>query len=262
MNRTVNPIRTTDKQGIDGIILTGRPRGYWMAQSEPFPRLWTGVVSDGHTAARKHGTFGEVLEWLQRKAGILRNAKADRLIRDCSDLFRGIRVTSEAAERIPEGEMERAKVYSGFSCSSARGPSRANHMRPSAAEGGIRHGNAGADNARNRAVRERDELILSMCREGLLQKDIALRLGVTPTTVNNRVRAMRKAGIDVPSAQRERERAVRLERAERFRRMRDEEGLRAPEISRRTGIHMQTVYSLLAFADKMQKEGGDEMQGG
>lgn len=25
------PIRTTDKQGIDGIIQTGKPAGYWMA---------------------------------------------------------------------------------------------------------------------------------------------------------------------------------------------------------------------------------------
>ena len=250
MSRTVNPIRTTDKAGIDGIIQTGKPAGYWMAQSEPFPRLWTGVVSDGHTAARKHGTFGEVLEWIQRKAGILRNAKADRLIRDCSDLFRGIRVTSEAAERIPEEDMERAKVYSGFSCSSVRGPARSSHMKTSAAAGGIRHGNtARPQDPRQDEIRERDEMILALCREGLLQKDIAVRLGVTPTTINNRVRVMRKAGIDVPSAQRERERAVRLERAERFRRMRDEEGLNAPEISRRTGIHVQTVYSLLALAD-------------
>lgn len=249
-------IRTTDKAGIDGIIQTGRPAGYWMAQSEPFPRLWTGAVSDGHTAARKHGTFGEVLEWIQWKAGILRNAKADRLIRDCSDLFRGIRVTSEAAERIPEGEMERAKIYSGFSCSSVRGPARSSHMKTSAAAGGIRHGNTARPlDPRRNEVRERDEMILALCREGLLQKDIAVRLGVTPATINNRVRVMRKAGIDVPDVRRDKERAVRMERAEAFRRMRDEEGLNAPEISRRTGIHVQTVYSLLAIADGKEADG-------
>ena len=43
----MTPIRTTDKQGIDGIILTGRPAGYWMAQSEAFPRIYTGVAADG-----------------------------------------------------------------------------------------------------------------------------------------------------------------------------------------------------------------------
>ena len=248
MNRTVNPIRTTDRAGIDGIIAEGRPSGYWMAKSEPFPRLWTGVVSDGHTAARKHGTFGEVLEWLQFKSGILSDDRRG-VKRQAGERIFGIRVTWEGRQWLSPDAMERAEIYAGFSCSSVRGPSRSQHMRVSSAQGGVRHGNAGADSARNRAVKERDELILQLSREGLLQKDIALRLGVTPTTVNNRVRAMRKAGIDVPSAQRERERAVRLERAERFRRMRDEEGLRAPEISRRTGIHMQTVYSLLALAD-------------
>ena len=31
MKRERTPIRTTDKQGIDGIIQTGKPAGYWMA---------------------------------------------------------------------------------------------------------------------------------------------------------------------------------------------------------------------------------------
>ena len=98
-------------------------------------------------------------------------------------------------------------------------------------------------------------MILALCREGLLQKDIAVRLCVTPATINNRVRVMRKAGIDVPEVRRDKERAVRMERAEAFRRMRDEEGLNAPEISRRTGIHVQTVYSLLAIADGKEAGG-------
>ena len=254
-------IRTTDRAGIDGIIAEGRPSGYWIADSGEVPRAWIGALAFGGRTVTKSGTFGEVLEWLQFKSGILSEERSG-VKRQAGERIFGIRVTWEGRQWLSPDAMERAEIYAGFSCSSARGPSRANHMRPSAAEGGIRHGNAGADSACSRAVKERDELILSMCREGLLQKDIAVRLGVTPTTVNNRVRVMRKAGIDVPSVQRERERAVRLERAERFRRMRDEEGLRAPEISRRTGIPMQTVYRLLALADKMQKEGGDEMQGG
>jgi len=253
-------IRTTDRAGIDGIIAEGRPSGYWIADSGEVPRAWIGALAFGGRTVTKSGTFGEVLEWLQFKSGILSEERSG-VKRQAGERIFGIRVTWEGREWLSPDSMERAEIYGGFSCSSVRGPSRSQHMRVSSAQGGVRHGNAGADNARSQAVKERDELILGMCREGLLQKDIALRLGVTPTTVNNRVRAMRKAGIDVPSAQRERERAVRLERAERFRRMRDEEGLRAPEISRRTGIHMQTVYSLLALADK-QKEGGDEMQGG
>lgn len=255
-------IRTTDRAGIDGIIAEGRPSGYWIADSGEVPRAWIGALAFGGRTVTKSGTFGEVLEWLQFKSGILSEDRRG-VKRQAGERIFGIRVTWEGRQWLSPDAMERAEIYAGFSCSSVRGPSRSQHMRVSSAQGGVRHGNAGADSARSQAVKERDELILGMCREGLLQKDIALRLGVTPTTVNNRVRAMRKAGIEVPSAQRERERAVRLERAERFRRMRDEEGLRAPEISRRTGIHMQTVYSLLAFADKMQKEeGGDEMQGG
>lgn len=254
-------IRTTDRDGIEGIIAEGRPSGYWIADSGEVPRAWIGALAFGGRTVTKSGTFGEVLEWLQFKSGILPDERRG-VKRQAGERIFGIRVTWEGRQWLSPDAMERAEIYAGFSCSSVRGPSRSQHMRVSSAQGGVRHGNAGADSARSRAVRERDELILGMCREGLLQKDIALRLGVTPTTVNNRVRAMRKAGIEVPSAQRERERAVRLERAERFRRMRDEEGLRAPEISRRTGIHTQTVYSLLALADKMQKEGGDEMQGG
>lgn len=256
-------IRTTDRAGIDGIIAEGRPSGYWIADSGEVPRAWIGALAFGARTITKSGTIGEVLEWLQFKSGILSDDRRG-VKRQAGERIFGIRVTWEGRQWLSPDAMERAEIYAGFSCSSVRGPSRANHMRPSAAAGGIRHGNtARPQDPRRNEIRERDEMILALCREGLLQKDIALRLGVTPTTVNNRVRAMRKAGIDVPSAQRERERAVRLERAERFRRMRDEEGLRAPEISRRTGIHMQTVYSLLAFADKMQKEeGGDEMQGG
>lgn len=260
MSRTVNPIRTTDRAGIDGIIAEGRPSGYWIADSGEVPRAWIGALAFGGRTVTKSGTFGEVLEWLQFKSGILSDDRRG-VKRQAGERIFGIRVTWEGRQWLSPDAMERAEIYAGFSCSSVRGPSRSQHMRVSSAQGGVRHGNAGADSARSQAVKERDELILGMCREEMLQKDIALRLGVTPTTVNNRVRAMRKAGIDVPSAQRDRERAVRLERAERFRRMRDEEGLRAPEISRRTGIHMQTVYSLLALADKL-KEGGDEMQGG
>jgi len=244
----MTPIRTTDKQGIDGIILTGRPAGYWMARSEPFPRIYTGVVADGHRAVRKHGTFGEVLEWLHRKAGILRNADADRVIRDCSDTFRGIRVTSEEAVRIPERDMTRAKAYTGFAVKVDRG--RRGVKTPS--HDGIRHGRTLPDCPDMKARHDRDEEILRLSREGLLQKEIAERLGVTERVVNGCVRRMRKNGVEVPNVRAVRDAAKRREKAEAFRRMKDAEGLPVSEIARREGVSPQRIYQAM----KMPEEAG------
>ena len=247
----MTPIRTTDKDGIAGILATGRPAGYWMAQSEAFPRIWTVVVADGRRAVRKHGTFGEVLEWLHRKAGILRDTRADRVIRDSSDTFRGVRVSSDAAVRIPERDMPRAKAYTGFSVKAEHGK---RGLRTPAHDG-MRHGNALPDNPCRKERSDRDEEILRLSREGLIQKEIAARLGVSETCVNARVRKMRKRGIEVPRVQKEKQKAGQLERAMEMKRMRDEEGLRAKEISARTGIHVNTVYMLLKIADGKEAGG-------
>ena len=73
--------------------------------------------------------------------------------------------------------------------------------------------------------------------------------------MNARVRKMRKRGIEVPRVQKEKQKAGQLERAMELRRMRDEEGLRAKEISGRTGIHINTVYMLLKIADGKEAGG-------
>ena len=247
----MTPIRTTDKDGIAGILATGRPAGYWMAHSEAFPRIWTGVVADGRRAVRKLGTFGEVLEWLHLKAGILRDTRADRVIRDSSDTFRGVRVSSDAAVRIPEQDMPRAKAYTGFSVKAEHGK---RGLRTPAHDG-MRHGNALPDNPCRKERSDRDEEILRLSREGLIQKDIAERLGVSETCVNARVRKMRKRGIEVPRVMKDKQKAGQLERAMEMKRMRDEEGLRAKEISARTGIHINTVYMLLKIADGKEAGG-------
>lgn len=246
----MNRIRTTDKAGIDGIIRTGRPAGYWMAQSEAFPGVtvsahWTGVVADGHMAARKHGTFGEVIEWLHRKAGILRDAGRDRVIRDSSDTFSGIRVTSEAAMRIPEEDTERAKVYSGFACRTDRGK---RGLRTPAHDG-MRHGNAlpvhpGPDNAQRKEQAERDAQILRLSREGLIQREIAERLGISDKTVSSSVRRMRKNGVEVPHVADDRVTARRREKAEQFRRL-QEGGMRVTEIARREVVSPQAIYAAM-----------------
>lgn len=247
----MTPIRTTDKDGIAGILATGRPAGYWMAQSEAFPRIWTGVVADGRRALRKLGTFGEVLEWLHWKAGILRDTRADRVIRDSSDTFRGVRVSSDAAVRIPQRDMPRAKAYTGFSVKAEHGK---RGLRTPAHDG-MRHGNALPDNPCRKERSDRDEEILRLSREGLIQKEIAARMGVSETCVNARVRKMRKRGIEVPRVMKEKQKAGQLERAMEMKRMRDEEGLRAKEISNRTGIHVNTVYMLLKIADGKEAGG-------
>lgn len=214
-----------------------------MARSEPFPRIYTGVAADGETADWKHGTFGEVLEWLHRKAGILRDARADRVIRDSSDTFRGIRVTSDAVSRIPEGDTERAKAYTGFSCRIDRGK---RGLRTPVHDG-MRHGNAlpvhpGPDNAERKEQAERDALILQLSREGLIQREIAVKLGISDKTVSSSVRRMRKNGVDVPHVADDRVTARRREKAEQFRRL-QEGGMRVPEIARREGITPQAVYA-------------------
>ena len=62
-------------------------------------------------------------------------------------------------------------------------------------------------------------------------------------------RRMDFGGIEVPRVMKEKQKAGQLERAMEMKRMRDEEGLRAKEISARTGIHINTVYMLLKIAD-------------
>ena len=201
----MNRIRTTDKAGIDGIIRTGRPAGYWMAQSSAFPRIWTGAVADGRRAVRRHGTFGEVIEWLQRKSGIFRDERRrDRVIRDSSDTFRGIRVTRGDTVRIPEEDMERAKVYSGFS---ARKPN-VRHTAPPSKDGGMKHGNA----MRNKAkLAERDgqirELVLSA--PGMTAKKVAAELGMKEKACAARITILRKAGELPPADPKNAERDVK-----------------------------------------------------
>lgn len=234
----MTPIRTTDKQGIDGIILTGRPAGYWMAQSAVFPRIWTGAVADGRRAVRKHGTFAEVIEWLHRKAGIPRDTRADRVIRDSSDTFRGVRVTLGDTVRIPEQKMERAKAYTGFTCRIDRGK---RGLRTPVHDG-MRHGNALPDNPCRKERSDRDEEILRLSREGLIQREIAELLGISGKTVSSSVRRMRKNGVDVPHVADDRVTARRREKAEQFRRL-QEGGMRVSEIARREGITPQAVYA-------------------
>ena len=189
----MTPIRTTDKAGIAGIIQTGKPAGLWMAQSAAFPKIWTGAVSNGRVAVRKHGTFAEVLTWLQRKDGILRDERADRVIRDSSDTFSGITVTGSGAVRIPEAEMRRAQTYSGFSA--GRLP-QAKHGTPTAEADGIKHGNI----LRNKAkLAERDEEIKRLVLTGMTAKKAAAQLGMREKACAARITAMRKAG-ELPPA--------------------------------------------------------------
>lgn len=205
MKRERTPIRTTDKDGIAGIIAAGKPAGYWIAQSAAVPRTYTGVVADGHRAVRKHGTFGEVLEWLHRKAGILRDARADRVIRDSSDVFCGLTVTHEGAVRIPEDQMRRARVYSGFSA--GRLP-KAKHGKPTAEADGIKHGNT----MRNKdKLEERDEKIKEIVLSGLgmTAKKVAAQIGMKEKTCAARITALRKAGELPPADPRSAERAVK-----------------------------------------------------
>ena len=187
-------IRMIDKESLDGIITCGKPSGYWIARSEVFPILWTGVVSDVGISTRRQGTFGEVLEWLQMKSGILRDERRDRVIRDSSDTFRGIRVTRGDTVRIPEEDMERAKVYSGFS---ARKPN-VRHTAPPSKDGGMKHGNAVWNKAK---LAERDgqirELVLSA--PGMTAKKVAAELGMKEKACAARITILRKAG-ELPPA--------------------------------------------------------------
>ncbi len=200
----MNRIRMIDKESLDGIITCGKPSRYWIARSEVFPILWTGAVSDGRRAVWKHGTFGDVLEWLQSKSGILRDERRDRVIRDSSDTFRGIRVTRGDTVRIPEEDMERAKVYSGFS---ARKPNVRRGASPSK-DGGMKHGNALRDKAK---LAERDgqirELVLSA--PGMTAKKVAAQLDMKVKACAARITFLRKAGELPPANPKNAERDVK-----------------------------------------------------
>lgn len=200
----MNRIRMIDKESLDGIITCGKPQGYWIARSEVFPILWTGVVSDGGISTRRHGTFGEVLEWLQMKSGILRDERRDRIITDSSDTFRGIRVTRGDTVRIPEENMERAKVYSGFSARKPNG----RHTAPPSKDGGMKHGNA-VRNKSKLAERDRQIKELVLSAPGMTAKKVAAELGMKEKACAARITFLRKAGELPPADPKNAERDVK-----------------------------------------------------
>lgn len=234
-------IRTTDREGIVGIIARGKPAGQWIARIQRNPDFWTGADANGQKAAIRNGTFAEVLEWLQRRADIKQDRTRDRIIRDTQDSFYGLRVTAEGAVRIPEAEMKRAKEYSGFGMHSVKknvGPKKVNHD-------GLRHGNEGKRRAAAGKNAEIDEQILALSREGLLQTEIARRLGQNRKFVQHRVALMRERGIEVPDVYRDRLEARRREKIAIIRRMWINEGLTQVEIARRLGMTTSAVGMLV-----------------
>lgn len=58
-------IRMTYKEGVGGILKTGRPAGLWLCRASENPVLWAGAAADGEHADGTMGTLGEVLDWLQ-----------------------------------------------------------------------------------------------------------------------------------------------------------------------------------------------------
>lgn len=230
-------IRTTDRDGIVGILAAGRPAGFWMAQIQDNPKAWTGAHANGKKTVIKCGTFAEVLEWLQRRADIRQDRSRDRVIRDASDNFCGLRVTSAGQVRIPEERMKRAANYSGFGIRTQK--QKTGLKTPG--HDALRHGNTGLRKETDEKSRKMDEEILGLSRNGLLQKEIAERLGVREKCVQNRVIRMRERGIAVPCVYAERKAAERMEKLAEVRRLWIDEGLGYTEIARRMGITKSAV---------------------
>lgn len=95
------PILTIDKEGISGIIKTGKPAGLWIAKSQAFPILWTGVDSRyGRPVVKKHGTFPEVLTWIMTRGGIIKKGQVIKNRIHAGDREICIRRTTEAGIRV------------------------------------------------------------------------------------------------------------------------------------------------------------------
>lgn len=91
-------IRQTDAVGIAGILETGRPRGLWMAKISPSE--WMAADSTGEECARTSAPFGEALDWLMRRAGILREDERPQVIDQTASRYPRIRATFESAGRV------------------------------------------------------------------------------------------------------------------------------------------------------------------
>lgn len=184
-------IRTTDKAGISGIISTGRPAGYWMAQSSAFPRVWTGAACNGQSVVWRHGTLGDILTWLQRKAGILGEDEepAVRIVTPDGAWMqkRGsaapLRVEGAEIRDWPESEPQ----VQGLDGTPVAGR-YAEFMKRARNNGGRAAG------ARVTAeVMERDRQILELFREGKTYVQIGEIVGLTSGTVSQRIKKMKAA---------------------------------------------------------------------
>lgn len=185
-------IRKVDKDALDGIITRGRPAGYWMAQSARFPVLWTGVVATGEITTRHHGTFPEVITWLQVQQGI--EQKGTRIIdADSRERIWQAGVSPEIPVRIEGAEVTEWKeapvVVMGMDGTPVSGAD-ADTLTRARRRGGA---------AVAAQLAERDEQIIRLHNAGATYDAIAAELGVVPSTVYERVKKLKARGEKLAS---------------------------------------------------------------
>lgn len=237
-------IRTTDKAGITGIISTGRPAGYWMAQSSAFPRIWTGAYCTGESVFWRHGSFGDVLTWLQRKAGILREDE-EPAVRHIPD---GPRWSAARGTAIPL-RIEGAEVQDwpddgstvmGFDGTPVAGRDAVRTVK-------ARHIGGTRVAAKITAeVMERDRKILELFRDGKTYTEIAAAVGLTSGTVSQRIKLMQEEDPSIGRGERQHDKAAVMERDRRIVEL-ARAGMKWEDIGRELGIAAKTVSKRVAI---------------
>lgn len=231
-------IRTTDKAGISGIISTGRPAGYWMAQSSAFPRIWTGAYCTGESVFWRHGSFGDVLIWLQRKAGILREDE-EPAVRHIPD---GPRWSAARGTAIPL-RVEGAEIKDWPDDGSTIRGFDGTPVVSRYAELMKRARNNGGRSAGKRTtaeVMERDRKILELFREGKTYAEIAEAVGLTNGTVSTRIKLMQRADPSIEDGPRQHDQAQIMARDRRIVEL-ARAGYKWEDIGRELGIATKTV---------------------
>lgn len=187
-------IMTVDHAALNGIIQRGKPQGLYMAMSGAFPGAavsahWTGVDSrPGHLCLMKRGSFPEVLDWLMFRGGIMKRGEPVRNRNPSREREWSETRPSALPVRIEGAEVKDWKEppgqVMGFEGTPVAGID-AERLKRSRKRSGA---------AAVAKATEQEEQIIKLYEAGATYNEIAEELGVVPSTVYERIRAMKARG--------------------------------------------------------------------
>ena len=244
-----------------GIIRTGRPAGFWYAQTESG---WIGLDADGERCGVCVGSFPEVLAWLfaesrgpedAQETPQDRNVSRDPVWRASGDTDPGIRipgaVIGEWREPVTVIETTPRFVVNTERAAEIKAGGGPKEREPIKREGRP----AGSTTGRTIGKQRRDERIARYVLDGMGDDEIAVRMGVTGSSARKYILTLRREGM-LPNDRLPAWRVRDFQRYEACGRRHTPEKIREvislreagntwSEVARRTGIsksHAQSIY--------------------